>query len=73
MPNQHDDVEDYPPEVQSVIDRFINGEIEYVGPANTRILDVDKKPPKIDKSDWFRDSEKAAKAVRLRKQGRQGW
>ena len=62
MTNQHDEAEDFPPEIQAVIDRFISGEIER---KNRRPLDpVDrKKPIKIDRSKWHDSHESAKKAL----------
>jgi hypothetical protein len=66
MTNQNDLEEEYPPEIQAVIDRFISGEIEL---KNKPPVDpVDRRPiPKLDTSKWHNSHESAEKALNDRK------
>lgn len=57
---------EYDPEIQTVIDRFIAGDIEVknrpaIDPADHR------PPPKIDTSKWHNSHESAEKALNDRK------
>jgi hypothetical protein len=66
MTNQNDLEEEYPPEIQAVIDRFISGEIELknkppVDPVDCRLV------LKFGVGKWHNSHESAEKALNDRK------
>ena len=66
MGHTDEDGEEYPPEIQRVIDRYLAGELEVKTPV---MEDPAKRPrpPRVKKDDWHKTYESAKKALDNRK------